>query len=273
MTGGAGGEEEHGIFFANGVGVVDLGEELRRVAELAFELVADLLAGGEAAGADGGTDGGDEVFRAGAELATEGTDAALDDAGEGAAPAGMEGGHSASPGVGDEDRDAVGGEDAEEKVGIGGEEGVAAEDGFAVGGGKREGGGIDTADDPGMALADGDEVGDVGGIAGFRDGGDEAAAGFEDRGGVVLGGVAEVLLGRASGGVGGGLAALAGAETSEEPGVGLPIGDGDYARASGSGGGRAAASAEACGGRDGGRLGWLPGWVVWRTAHRQILQR
>jgi hypothetical protein len=61
VAGSAGGEEEHGIFFADRVGVVDLGEEFGGVGELAFELVADLLSDGEAAGADGGTDSGDEV--------------------------------------------------------------------------------------------------------------------------------------------------------------------------------------------------------------------
>jgi hypothetical protein len=53
----------------------------------------------------------------------------------------------------------------------------------------------------------------------------------------------------------------------------LPIGDGDDAGAGGSGASSAAASAEAYGGQGGCRLGWLPGWIVWRTAHRKILQR
>jgi len=84
-----------------------------------------------------------------------------------------------------------------------------------------------------VALADGDEVGC--GFAGFGEGGDEAVAASEDGGGVVVWGVAEVLFGRAAGGVGGGETSLAGAETGDEPGVLAPGGDGDDA-----GGGAAA---------------------------------
>jgi len=52
------------------------------VGELAFELVANFFSDGKAAGADGGADGGDEVLGAGAEVAAEGSNASLDDAGE-----------------------------------------------------------------------------------------------------------------------------------------------------------------------------------------------
>ena len=132
VAGSAGGEEEHGVFVADGVGVVDLGEESGRVGELAFEFVADVFADGEAAGGDGGADGGDEVLRAGAVVEAHGADAALDDAGESAAPAGVEGGDGAGAGVGEQNGHAVGGLDAEEQVGEVGHEGVATEGGFAV---------------------------------------------------------------------------------------------------------------------------------------------
>ena len=107
-------------------------EEVGGVGELAIELFTDFGADGEAAGADGGADGGNEVFRARAEVVAEGSDAVLDDAGEGAAPAGVEGGNGMGAGVGYEDGNAVGGEDAEEEVGVAGIEGVALEEGFAV---------------------------------------------------------------------------------------------------------------------------------------------
>ena len=227
MAGGSGGEEEHGVFLADGVAIVDLREELRGVGELAFELVANFFSDGEAARADGGADGGDEVLGAGAEVAAKGADAALDDAGEGAAPAGVEGGDGAGAGVGDEDGDAVGSEDGEEKVWVAGIEAVAAEDGFEVRGGEREVGGVDSLDDAGVALADGDEIGR--GLAGLGDGGDEAVAGGEDGGRVVFGGIAEVLFGRTAGGVGGREAPLPRAEAGDEPRVLAPGRDSDDA--------------------------------------------
>ena len=231
VAGGAGGEEKHGIFFANGVGDVDLGEEPWGVGELAVELVAHLLSDGEAACADRWTDGRDEVLGSGAELLAEGADAALDDAGEGAAPASVEGGDGVGAGVGDEHGNAVGGEDAEKEVGIAGEQSVAAQEGFAFCGGQWERAAVDASDDAGVALADGDEVGEAGGFAGFGDGGNEATAGFGYSGGVVFRRVAEVLFRRTSGGVGSGLAALPGAETCPKPRIGFPCGNGDDAGA------------------------------------------
>ncbi len=209
------------------VGREDFGEEFGGVVELGVELVADFGSDGEAAGTDGRADGGDEVFWLGAEVAAEGIDAVLDDAGEGAAPAGVEGGDGVGAGVGEEDGDAVGGEDAEEEVGVAGREGVAVEEGFAIGGEEWEVGAGYSLEDAGVALADGDEVGR--GLPGFSEGRDEAVAGGEDDGGVVLGGVAEVLFGRAVVGVGGGEACLTGAEAGEEPGVGGEGWDGDVA--------------------------------------------
>jgi hypothetical protein len=268
VAGGAGGEEEHGVFFADGIGVVDLGEEAGRIGELTFELVANFFSDGKAAGADGGADGGDEVLGAGAEVAAKGADAALDDAGESASPAGMEGGDGVGAGVGDEDRDAVGGEDAEEKVGVAGVECVAPEDGFAVGGGEWEVGAVYALDDPGVALADGDEVGRW--LARFGEGGDQALAGGEDGGRIVLWGVAEVLFGRAAGGVGGRETTLAGAEPSNQPGVRAPAGDGDDARVGSAAGDGQAGGRERCVG-----VGWWP-WGLGRwsglTTHRKILQ-
>jgi len=107
--GGDGGRFEAGVQELAAVGFPEVhvelggavGEELGGVGELAFELVADFRADGETAGADGGADGGDEVLRAGTEVAAEGVDAVLDDAGEGAAPAGVEGGDGVGAGVGD----------------------------------------------------------------------------------------------------------------------------------------------------------------------------
>ena len=227
VAGSASGKEKHGIFFANGVGVVDLGEQLRSVGELTFERVADLLADGEAAGTDGWSDGGDEVLGTGAELVTEGTDTPLDNPGQGAAPASVEGSDGVGAGVGDEHGDAVGSEYAKEKVWVASEEGVAAKKRFAIGGDEREGCGVNSADDAGVALANSDEGGDGGGFAGFGDGCDEATASLGDRGGVVLWCVAEVLFGRPSGGVGEGLPLLPGAETGHDPRVGFPCGDGD----------------------------------------------
>ncbi len=90
-----------------------VGEERGGVGEVVVDLVADFGADGEAAGSDGGADGGEEVFWTGVEFVAEGGDAVLDDAGEGAAPAGVEGGDGVGAGVGDQDGDAVGGEDAE----------------------------------------------------------------------------------------------------------------------------------------------------------------
>ena len=60
MAGGSGGEEEHGVLFADGVGGEDFREEFGGVGELAFELVADFGADGEAACSDGWADGNGE---------------------------------------------------------------------------------------------------------------------------------------------------------------------------------------------------------------------
>ena len=88
--------------------------------------------------------------------------------------------------------------------------------------------------------------------AGWREcgeGGDEALAGGEDGGGVVFGGVAEILFGRAAGGVGGREATLAGAESGDEPGVRAPGRDGDDA------GSRAGQMCRVGEGVSGGRVG------------------
>jgi hypothetical protein len=142
---------------AVGIGVVDLGEERRRVRELAFEVEAHLFADGVTAAANAGTNGGDEVFGARAELQAHGADAALDDADEGAAPASVEGGDDAPAAVGNQHGYAVGGENGEEKVGPGGNEGVAAQDGTAFGCDERCGIRTNDADEGAVELADGDE--------------------------------------------------------------------------------------------------------------------
>ena len=196
----------------------EFGEEVGGVGEFCGELFADFGADGEAAGADGGADGGDEVFGVGIEVLAEGVDAVLDDAGEGAAPAGVEGGDGVGAGVGYEDGDAVCGDDAEEDVGVASVEGVAFEKGFAFGVCEREIGCVDAAKDAGVALADGDKGGR--GLAVAGEGGDETLAGGEDGGAILFGGVAEILFGRTPGGVGGGGASLTSAEGGEEPGLG-----------------------------------------------------
>ena len=89
--------------------------------------MANFFSDGETAVADRRADGRDEVLGAGAEVAAKGADAALDDAGESAAPAGVEGGDGVGAGVGDEDGDAVGREDAEKDVRVAGVECVTAE--------------------------------------------------------------------------------------------------------------------------------------------------
>ncbi len=142
----------------DGVGVVDLGEERGRVGELALEVEADFLADGVAAGTDAGADGGDEVFGARAKLQAHGADAALDDAGERAAPASVEGGDDAAAGVGDEDGHAIGGEDGEEDVATIRDEGVATQSGAAFRGDERRCIRVDDADEGAVKLADGDEL-------------------------------------------------------------------------------------------------------------------
>ena len=134
VAGGALGEEEERIFFADGVRVVDLAEEFRRVGELGGEFGADFFSDGVAALRDAGADGGDEIFRLAAEFEAHATDAALYDALEGAAPAGVEDGNGFAAGVGNHDGDAVGGLDAEENGGAVGHEAVGAMEDVCLGG-------------------------------------------------------------------------------------------------------------------------------------------
>jgi len=222
VAGGAGGEEKERVLFFDGVGVVDLGEEGVGVGELAFELEPDLFAYGEAAVANGWTDGGYEVFGAGAVFELHGSDAALDDAGQGAAPAGVEGGDGAGFGVSDEDGDAVCGLDAQENAVLVGHECVAAQNGFAVSGFERRVPCFDGADEAAVELADGDQL--RGSAAGY--GAEEAFAVFGYGGRVVFLCPAEVLFGFA---VGGGAPTAAGAETGLQPGPAVPLGDADDA--------------------------------------------
>ena len=210
------GEEKQRIFVLDGIGVVDLGEERGRVGELALEVEANLFADGVAAGADAGADGGNEVFGAGAELETHSADTALDDAGEGASPAGVKGGDDATTGIGDENRDAVGGENGEENVGPGGDEGVAAEDGTAFGGGQRSCIRAHDANEGAVKLADRHKFARVLTGEGFE----EACAISGDGFGGVVYVPAEVEV--ASITKGGGGASLAGAEAGAEPWVSLP---------------------------------------------------
>ena len=63
VAGRALGQEEHGVFGVDGVGVIDLVEEIVEVRELGLEGGEDLFADGVATGADAGADGGDQVFR------------------------------------------------------------------------------------------------------------------------------------------------------------------------------------------------------------------
>ena len=72
----------------------------------------------------------------------------------------------------------------------------------------------------------------------------------EDGGGVVFGGIAEVLFGRAYGSVGGGEASLTGTEGGNEPGVRGEGGDGHHA-------GRGLQR----------RYGWVLGGFSWRMRH------
>ena len=131
VTGGALGEEEHGVLVAHLVSRVDLVEEFATVGELGFEFREDFLADGVAAGADAGADGGNEILRAGTELEPHAADTGLDDALDGAAPSGVEGGDYAEPAVGNQDGNAVGGLDSDEESGLGGDLSVASPGCFA----------------------------------------------------------------------------------------------------------------------------------------------
>src|SRR5580698_3741124 len=91
----AGGEEEQRIFFFHRVGVVDLGEKLRRIDELRFEFHPHFFADRVAACPDAGADRGYHVFRLAAEFQTHAAYAVLDDALQRSAPAGVERGDCA----------------------------------------------------------------------------------------------------------------------------------------------------------------------------------
>ena len=228
VAGSARGEEEQRIFVADGIGVVDLGEERGRVGELALKVETHLLADGITAGADAGADGGDEVFGARTELQAHGADAALDDAGEGAAPACVEGGDDATAGVGDENRHAVGSEDGKENIVPGGDESVAAEDGTAFGRGEGCGIRTDDTNERAMELANGDHFAGLRSRLGAGDCLEEVfAVGGDGFCGIVDVPAEVEIAGAAEDGSG---AAFAGAEASAEPGISLPVSGADEAR-------------------------------------------
>jgi len=109
-------QEEHGVFEADGVGIVDLGEKIARVCELGFEGALDFFTHGIAAGADSRADSGDEILGAGAEVEAQAANAALHDARDGASPAGVKGRNNPATAVGDEDGDTVSRHDGKEQA-------------------------------------------------------------------------------------------------------------------------------------------------------------
>ena len=159
----------HHVQPLDGVGFVagaEFVEPVGGVGELGVELGGDFGADFVAAGADGGADGGEEVGGVGGEVHLHLADGFDDDAGEGAAPAGVDGGYGAFFGVDEEDGDAVGGLDGEEEAGAVGDGGVALA-GLARGG-------VEEMDYVGVDLLEGDELevawrrGRIGSGGGFR---------------------------------------------------------------------------------------------------------
>src|SRR6185437_8970395 len=77
------------------------------------------------AGANSRADSSNEILGVGAELEAQAADAALDDAPDGAAPAGVKGSHDPATAVSDQDGDAVGGHDGKEQPRLIGHQTVA----------------------------------------------------------------------------------------------------------------------------------------------------
>jgi len=118
-------QEEHRVFEADGIGIVDLGEKVARICELGFEGGLNFFTDDIAAGANSRADSSNEILGAGAELKAQAANAALDDAPDGAAPAGMKGSHDPATAVSDQDGDAVGGHDGKEQPRLIGHQTVA----------------------------------------------------------------------------------------------------------------------------------------------------
>ena len=116
---------------------------------MAEELGGDFRADFVTAAADGGADGGEQVAGLGFALHLHLAEGFDDDAGEGAAPAGMDGSYSALFRVDKEDGDAVGSLDGEEESGVVGEGGIALADFLR--------GSVEKMDDVGVDLFQGDE--------------------------------------------------------------------------------------------------------------------
>ena len=86
--------------------------------------IGDVGIGFEAALADVGADGGVDVVRIAAVFPDHGFHGLLDNAGGGAAPAGMDRAHSPGDGIVEEDGGAVGGEDHQTHAGLIGNQGI-----------------------------------------------------------------------------------------------------------------------------------------------------
>src|SRR6185437_3466292 len=157
------------------------------------------------AGANSRADSGNEILGAGAELEAQAANAALDDAPDGAAPAGVKGSHDPATTVSDQDGDAVGGHDGKKQPRLIGHQTVA------LCGLRRAHAGVTGGqNEVGVDLLDRDK-GD-GGVAGHRFGQQPAVLGYGIA--LIVGGESKIklALGRRCG-VGAADAATAGTES------------------------------------------------------------
>src|SRR4029077_8675212 len=127
MTRSTGGEEQQRILLPHRIGFLDFTEQAGRVGELRLELGADFFANFIAAALNPGADSGLQIARTATEAAHHLSDALLDDALDGPAPAGVEYADDVAPGVDDNDREAVCRLNREQQAGSCGDHAIAGQ--------------------------------------------------------------------------------------------------------------------------------------------------
>src|SRR5512142_2196602 len=90
MPGGASGQKQKRIAFADFIGFFRGAEQFVGIGELAVEFIADFLADLVTAGMNAGTDGGEQVAGVGVEPAAHLADTFFDNSLDSAAPSGVE---------------------------------------------------------------------------------------------------------------------------------------------------------------------------------------
>src|SRR5579885_1461300 len=130
VAGCPGRQKQHGIFFFDWVGIIDLAEKVGSIGKLRGELIADLLSHGVAALADSRADGCYQMCGPAPKFNTHASDTCLGNAPDCATPSSMEGRHCAPPAICHQHRNAVRGLDAQQKAGFGGHHAIALRNRF-----------------------------------------------------------------------------------------------------------------------------------------------